>query len=195
MQDNSTSSNDDLRGAIASDFGNAEDLDSAELLNPLEQLRITRQKIEADRGSLGGQAKFLPGPLAFQPTYQTQANQSVDAEPDPMSRDVAEGDSGTQQPARDDEQSHIRVSRRHTPSERPTLLRDPDSLHDAFQMSNLQMAGLAAASERTGSGTDSSSGGRDFTGNLPEASKKLDDAATKLEKTFSNAKTLVLLKD
>jgi hypothetical protein len=59
------------------------------------------------------------------------------------------------------------------------------------QMSNVQAGALAGVSQQAGN----SASGRDSLGNLSDVSRKLDDAAGKMEKAFANGKTVVILKD
>jgi hypothetical protein len=78
------------------------------------------------------------------------------------------------------------------------LLNFPDaaSIRQRFEMQNIQSAALAAG---TASSSALKSASSDRAANLacdlPRVSQKLDDAATKMDKAFSNARTIVLLKD
>jgi hypothetical protein len=68
-----------------------------------------------------------------------------------------------------------------------------DALQKELQRTNAQSPALAAATAQAGTGANGLAGASG--NNLAEVSKKLDDAATKLDKAISNLKTLVLLKD
>jgi hypothetical protein len=78
------------------------------------------------------------------------------------------------------------------------LMNFPDaaSIRQRFEMSNIQSAALAGGIISTSAANSTSSDrAANLAGDLPRVSQKLDDAATKMDKAFSNARTIVLLKD
>jgi hypothetical protein len=71
--------------------------------------------------------------------------------------------------------------------------RERDALQKELQRTNGQAPALAGVTGQSGAGAKGLDGAA--AGNLAEVSKKLEDAATKLEKAISNLKTLTVLKD
>ena len=71
--------------------------------------------------------------------------------------------------------------------------KERDALQMELQRTNAQAPALAGATGQAGAGGKGLDGAA--AGNLAEVSKKLEDAATKLEKAISNLKTLTVLKD
>lgn len=73
---------------------------------------------------------------------------------------------------------------------------DAGSIRQRFELRNLQSASLSAqTSPSPGSRSTNQNPSKSDAGDLPDVSRKLDEAATKMDKAFSNAKTIVLLKD
>ncbi|HEX4056227.1 MAG TPA: hypothetical protein VHX86_18355 [Tepidisphaeraceae bacterium] len=70
----------------------------------------------------------------------------------------------------------------------------PQEMPHTLPLTNAQAPSLAAASQLANSDFNAPQGGGDVS-ILSDMLRKLGDAATKLDKVFSNAKTLVLLKD